>query len=111
MRAGGRLDGVPGRVLANVEVEIAVAVEIGEDGRRGPAAIASQARFLGQIFECAVATIVVEGVGVPASHEQVRLTVVVEIADGHAMPVASGEAVKSRPHGHVFEMSLAEIAK
>ena len=64
MGARWRQHGVPGSVVADVEVEVAVAVEIGE-GRRGrPVAVAPQTGFLRHILERAVAPVAIESIGI-----------------------------------------------
>ena len=91
--------GVPVRVVADVEVEVAVAVEVGERGGRRPVPVAPEAGPCGRVLERAVAPVVVEGVGVPAGDEEVGAAVVVVVADGDAVAVASGHGLDPRRPG------------
>jgi len=60
-RAEGRMLGVPNQVMADVEVEVAVVVEIGERGRGGPIAVAPQAGAIGDVLEGPVSSIAILG--------------------------------------------------
>ena len=75
---------VPDHVVADVEVEVAVAVEVGECRRGGPVAVAAQAPSLGDVLEGAIAPVAVEGIATPACDEEVGSSVVVDVANGHA---------------------------
>src|SRR5262249_29158875 len=83
-----RMVGVPGEVVTDEQVQVAVAVEIGERGRRRPTALPAQIRRLGDLLKAAVAPVAVEGVAAPAGDEQVGITAVVIVSDGHAVTVA-----------------------
>ena len=78
--------GVPDHVVANVEVEVAVVVEVGK-GRRGRVvAAACQARALRDIVERSIALIAVERVGHEPADEEIGPAVVVVVAHGDAWP-------------------------
>ena len=85
------IDGVPVEVVADIEVEVAVVVEVGP-GRRGrPVAVAAEPGLRGGVLEPAVAVVVIEGVGPPAGDEEVGAAVVVVVAHGDAVAVAAGQ--------------------
>ena len=103
--------GVPGQVVADVEVEVAVAVEIGE-GRRGrPVAIAAQSGALGGVLERAVAPVVKQGIRPEAGDEQVGAAVVVVVAHRHAEAVAAADPRRSRGGRRVLERAVAPVAE
>ncbi len=83
-------------VMADVEIKVAIAVEIGEGRRRGPVAIAAEARLAGDVLEPAVTPVAVKCVGTPAGHEQVGPAVIVEVARGHAVAITAREAGDAR---------------
>ena len=96
--------------MADVEVEVAVAVEVGP-GRGGrPVAVAAESRRLGDVFEGAVASIMIEGVRPPPGDEHVGTAVVVVVADGDAVAVAR-EIRRCRRLGDVLEGPIAPIAE
>ena len=81
--------GIPDEVMADVEVEVAVVVQVGEGGRCRPVAIAAQAGPVGDVLERPVPAVAIEGVRSPAGDEEVGMAVVVEVADGHAVSVTA----------------------
>jgi hypothetical protein len=46
--------GVPDEVVADVKVEVAVVIQVGEGGRGGPVAIATEAGAIGDFLESAI---------------------------------------------------------
>ena len=111
MLAEGRVFGVPDEVMADVKVEVAVVVQVGEGGRGGPVAIAAEAGAIGDILEGPVASVAVKGVRSPAGDEEVGTAVVVEVADGHAMAVTSLHPGDAGPFGGVFKCAVAAVAE
>ena len=75
---------VPEHVVADVEVEVAVVVEVGERRRGRIVARPSSPARSRHVLERAVAAVAVERVGLQAGHEEVGMPVVVVIADGDA---------------------------
>ena len=82
-----RLEGVVADIIANIEIEIAIEVEIGPGGRRAPAFVANPGRS-GDIDERPVAEVAVQGVGPDVRHIDIVEAVVVEVSDGHPLSVA-----------------------
>ena len=99
--------------MADVQVEVAVVVEIGEGRRGGLVAGAGQAGARGDVLEGPVAAIAVERVGLQAGDEQVGMPVVVVIAHGDAQAVTPppGDRGDSGFLGHVLEGAVAAVAK
>src|SRR3954451_8354017 len=88
--------GVPDSVVTDVEVEVAVTVEVGE-GRRGrPIAAASQSSLLGDIFEGAVAPVAIQGIRSPSRDEQIRMSIVVDFAHRHTVAISPGKGSNAR---------------
>ena len=103
--------GVPDEVVADVEVEVAVVVQIGERGRGGPVAIAPETGAIRDILERPVPSVAVKGVRPPAGDEEVGTAVVVEVADGDPVAVASLHPGDAGPFGGVFERAIAAVAE
>ena len=76
--ADQRVLGVPDPVVADVEVEVAVVVQVGERRRRRPVAVPRQAGSVRDVFECAVASVSVKGVRPPPRQEQIGVAVVID---------------------------------
>ena len=99
--------------MADVEVEVAVVVEVGERRRGRVVAAARQARALRDVLEGSVAAVAVERVGHEPADEEIGPAVVVVVADGHA------QAVSLTPRdpgdadflGHVFKCAVAPVPK
>ena len=106
-----RVLGVPDDVVADVQVEVAVVVEVGEGRRRRPVAVAGQTRSLRDVLESPVPAIAIQGIGSPPGHEEVGVAVVVVVADRHAVAVALGHAADPRGVRHVFERAVAAVAE
>src|SRR6185437_15720153 len=103
--------GVPGRIVADVEVEVAVVVEVGEGGRRRPVAVAAQPGARRDIPERAIALVAIERVGAPAGDEEVRVAIVVDVADGDAVAVAAGHPADPGGLRDVLERAIAPVAE
>ena len=103
--------GIPDQVMANVEVEIAVAVEIGEGRRGGPVAVAPQSGAIGRVFEGTIAPVAIESVASPSRDEEVGLAVVVVVPDRRHRSRSRLPSGQSGRPGHVLEGSIAPIAK
>ena len=102
---------VPGQVMADIQVEVAVAVEIGE-GRRGrPVAITAQPGAVGRVRERAVSLVVEQDVRPEPGDEQVGAAVAVVIAGGHAERVAATDPGDARRGRHIFKRAVAPVAK
>ncbi len=109
--AEARVVGVPDSVVADVEIDIAVAVEIGEGRRRRPVAGAAEPGAGGRVLEGAIAPVAEQCVRPPARDEQIRMSVVVEVADGRGVAVAPGEGRDPGRFGRVLEGAVAPVAK
>ena len=109
--AEGRGCRVPFQIVADVEVEVAVVVQVGP-GRRGrPVAVAAQPRTRRDVLEPALAEVVVEGIGPPSGDEQVGAAVVVVVADGDPVAVAAGQRGQAGRGGDVLEPAVAAVAE
>ena len=106
-----RVLGVPDHVMADVQVEVAIIIEVGEGGRGRPIAVARQTHPLRDILESPVPSIAIQGIGSPPGHEEIGVAVVVVIADRHALAVALGHPADSRGVRHVFERPVAAVAE
>ncbi len=106
-RLGGL--GVPLQVVADVEVEVAVVVQVGEGGRCRPVSAATQTDGFGDVLEGAVLTVPVEGIPAPAGHEEVRSAVVVEVAHGDTMPIAPCQGGDAGFFRDVLEGAVAAV--
>ena len=97
--------------MADVQVEVAVAVEVGERGGGRPVAVAAEAGGVRGVLEGAVAAVAVKGVGPPAGDEQVGVAVVVDVADGDAVAISAGEGGDPGGFGGVLEGAVAAIVE
>jgi hypothetical protein len=83
--------------VADVDIEPAVAVDVGHDGAGAPHAILAEAGFCGDIFEVEAAFVEIEFVLTHVGGEEdIGESVVVDVADGYAaaiVEVAEEEAV------------------
>ena len=88
---------VPFEVVADVQVEVAVAIQVGERRRSRPVAIAGKPGLLGDVFKSPVALVAIEGIAAPARHEEVGPSVVVDITDRDpvAVPIAPSRRCRS----------------
>ena len=86
----GILD-IPGRVVANVEVKVAVTVQVSHRRRRGPIPVTTQSGAGRHVLEGSVALVAVKGIRPPARDEQVGAAVAVDVADRDAMAVPAGK--------------------
>ena len=102
---------VEDQVMADVQVEVAVAVEVGPGRRCRPVAIAAQAGLRGHVLERSVAPVAEQGVRPPPRDEQVGMAVVVVVADGDAVAVASRESVQPGTLGDILERPVAAVAE
>ena len=109
--AESRVDGVPFEIVADIEVEVAVVVEVGPCRRCRPVAIAAKPAHGGHVLEAAVSEVVIEGVGPPAGDEEVGPAVVVEVADGDAVAIAAGQRGQAGRDGDVLEPPVAAVAE
>ena len=105
--------GVPDHVVADVEVEVAVVVEVGKRRRGRIVAAARQARALRDVLEGSIALVPVERVGHEPADEEIGPAVVVVVPHGHAMAVSltprdPGDAGFL---GDVFECAVALVPK
>ena len=102
---------VKGEVMANVEVEVAIAVKVGPRRGRRPVAVAPQAGAIGQLFELAVPAIMQEAHPPPTRDEEIRPAVVVVVAHGHPVSVASGCPRDSCTLADIFKRAVPPIAE
>ena len=110
-RASGVV-GVPVDVVADVEVEVAVVIEVGEGGRGRPVAIARPGRTASVASSNVPSPAVpIQGIRLPSGDEQVGMTVVVDVADGHAVAIASGHPGDPARTGRVLEGAVAAVAE
>ncbi len=105
--AGKRGVGIDVEVVADEEVEVAVAVVVEERGARTPARRA-QAGRRGHVGEGAVAVVVVEALAVEAGDVEVGPAVVVVIADGQAH--AAHRSAQACARCHVGERPVSVVA-
>jgi hypothetical protein len=110
-RAKSRVVAVPRPIVADVKIEISVAIQVGKCGRGRKISVAAQPCGLGHVFECAVAPVVVESVASPSSDEEIRVSVVVVVSNRDSVPVAPHQARDSRPLGGVFERAIASVTE
>ena len=109
--ADPRILGIPDHVVADVQVEVAVVIEVGESGRCRPIAVARQARRPRHILESPVPSIAIQAIGSPPGQKEVGMAVVVVIADGDAVSISLGHSADSRGVRHIFECPVAAVAK
>ena len=99
--------------MADIEVEVAVVVEIGK--RRGCGSVASsgQSRTRGDVLEGSIAAIVVKRVGLQAGYKQVGMPVIIVVAHRYSLAVTPppGDRRDSGLLGHVVENAVAAVAK
>src|SRR6267143_4278197 len=96
-------------VIRDKQVEVSIAVVIKPSRRRRPSAIVVHARLRGYIGERPIAIVVIQRRMPVASHVNVRKSVVIKIADGHAKekrPVRSN----ARLLRHVRKSSIAVVS-
>ena len=84
--------------MADVEVEVAVAIQIGERRRSRPVAISCKPSLLGDVFKRPVSSVAIEGVLPPAGHEEVGPAVVVDITHGDPVPVSTCDRADAGAH-------------
>ena len=88
--------GIVEKVMADVEIQVAVAVQVGE-GRRGrPVAIAAQSGLARHVLEPPVPFVAIECVRMPARDKQVRPAIVVVVTDRDSVTVARRERGDAR---------------
>ena len=95
--------------MTDIEVEVAIAVEVGPSRRGGPVAVAAQAGAGSRILERSVATIVQKSVRLPTGDEQVGMAVVVVVADRDAVSISPRKPVQSGPLADILECSVATV--
>src|ERR1017187_7170019 len=109
--AAAGIAGVVDEIVANIQVEITVGVEIGEDGRSRPVAVAIQPRLPGYVVEAAFPRVAIECIGPPAGDEEVGPAVVVVIADGDSVAVTAGKRRNTGAFGDVFESTVSPVSE
>ena len=97
--------------MADIQVEVAVVVQVGEGGRGRPVAVPSQAGRDRHVLERAVAPVAIQGVRPPSGDEQIGMAVVVVVADRHAVAVSLGHLRQARGSGHILERPIAAISE
>ena len=111
VQAEAGMVGIPLEVMADVEIQVAVVVQVGE-GRRGrPVAIAPQPGRGRHILERAVPAVMVKGIRPPAGDEEVGAAIVIVVAHGHAVAIPLGRAGQARGLGDVLEAAVPAIPK
>ncbi len=95
-------------VADDVEVEIPVAVEVAEGGR-GRKALYPGSRRGGHVDEGAVPPVAIEPIGTVVGHEQVDVSVVVDVADRDAHAVAPVTEARLRGDVRVAPVGLAAV--
>ena len=109
--AEGRVLGIPGQVMTDIEIEVPVAVEVGPRGRGGPIPVATQPGRLRGVLEGAVAPVVEQGIGPPSGDEHVGSAIVVVVGDGHPVTVSAGQCREPRPFRDILEGAVAQVAE
>src|SRR5262249_50637766 len=104
---------VPEHVMADIQVEVAIVVQVGEGSRGRIGATARQPRAVRRIFERPVAPLALQRVGLQAGDEEVGVAVVIVIPHGYAQSVAStpGDRGDLRAFGRVGERTVAAVAE
>ena len=102
---------IPAQVLADIQVEISVPVQVGEGGRGRPAAVSAQAGGLGPVFKRPVAPVAIQGVGAEAGDEEVGPAVVIIVADRHSVAVATRHRGDLRGLADILEAAVAAVAE
>ena len=97
--------------MTDIEVKVAVPVEVGPCRRGRPVAVAAQARAGRDVSNRPVSQVVIEGVGAPAGDEDIGPAIVVVIAHGDPVPVTSGQFGQAGRRGGVLEPAVAAIAE
>ena len=113
VEAQRRIRRVPDHVVADVQVEVAVIVQVRESRRAGIVARAGQPGAFRRVFESAVAPVAIERVRPKPGDEQVGAAVVVVIAGRDAQPVAlsPGERGDPRGFGDILESPVAAVVE
>ncbi len=99
------------KVMADIEVQVTIAVEVSEGGRGWPIAIAGQAGRARHILKPPVTSVAIECVRMPARDKQVGSAIVVVVAHGDSMTVPPRKRADARAVGDVFKGAVAAIAK
>ena len=102
---------VPLQVMAYVEIEVAVTVQVGPGCRGRPVAVAAKPDLWGHVLEPAVTAVVVKGVGPPSRDEQIRKAVIVVVAHSNAETVTAGHLGQAGRGGGVLEPAVAAVAE
>ena len=102
---------VPREIMTDVEVEVPVVVEVGERGRCGPVAVATQASGVGHVLKGPVAPIAIQGIRPPSGDEEVGMPVVVKVPDGNPMAVTLRQLRDPRRGRDILECTVATIAE
>ena len=105
--AEGRIRGVPLQIVADIEIEVAVIVEVGPGRRCGPVAVAPEPRLRCGVLEPASAQIAIQGVRPPSGDEEVGPAVVIVVAHGDAVAVAARQGGQAGDRGDVLESAVA----
>src|SRR5262245_45032383 len=77
--------GIPEQVMTDIEVEVTIAVQVGEGGRGRPIAITPKSGRLRHVPEGSVPLVTVQRVSAPAGDEEIGMAIAVIITDGHAV--------------------------
>ena len=109
--AVGRGCRVPLQVVADIEIEVAVVVQVGPRRRGRPVAVAAEPRTRGGVLEATMAEVVVKGIGPPSRDEQIRAAVIVVVADGDPVPITAGQRGQAGRGGGVLEPAVAAVAE
>src|SRR5262249_20858817 len=102
---------VPDRVMANVKVEIAVAVEVGESRRSRPVPPAPQAPGVRRVLEGAFAPVAVERIRPPTGDEEIGPAITVDVADRHTVPVAAVKPCDAGSLARVLKRAVAPVVE
>src|SRR3954447_21302896 len=99
MRAEQRIGFIPFQVVADIEVYIAIVVQVGPGRRARPISVAAKTGARGDILESAVAQVVIKGIAPPPRDEDVGATVIVKVTHGGPEPVAAFQCPQPRLSG------------
>ena len=100
---------IPDGVMADIKVEIAIAIEISEGSRGWPVSITAQPSALGHVLERPITPVAQQPVAAPPGQEQVGMAVVVVIGHGDAVTIGPGELGQAGTMSHVSECAVATI--
>ncbi len=111
VRANHEMSVVPDHVMTNIQVEVAVSIQVGERRRSRVVAAAGQPGVLGHVGKGAVAVVAVQRIRAQAADKHVGATVAVVVANGHAQAVVAGEGRDPGDVSHIAKRAVAFVVE